>query len=272
MTEPNPVGAARFDATDLVAVAGRSGEYAVTLDDGWLSLVAIHGGYMVALATRAAEATVPDRVVRTVATSFIRRGRPGPAHLVVTPIRLGRTVAQVAVELRQDDRTVLTARVTMGDPALRSDPPTEPAPLDLPPPGACVTAMPVNAPNHFSRADGLLDPSSLPFSHGPVLASRGYIRPLVGPADAAWLTMACDWFPPPAFVRLTPPTGGVSIDMLTHIHRVPTDPGQWLAAWFELESGHDGLAVERGRILTPDGLPVADSVQTRLLVGERRVD
>ncbi|MFV0524888.1 MAG: thioesterase family protein [Acidimicrobiales bacterium] len=272
MTEPLTVGTARFDATDLVAVPGRSGEYTVDLDGAWMSLVAIHGGYMVALATRAAEAAVPGRAVRTVATSFIRRGNPGLARLVVEPVRHGRTIAQVKVDLVQDDDIVLGCRITMADPGLRSEPLDDPSPLALPPPKACVTAVPPNAPNHFTRAEGLLDPSSTPFSQGPELVSRGYIRPRLGEPDAAWLTMACDWFPPPAFVRLTPPVGGVSVDMVTHIHRPNTPPGDWLAGWFELESGHDGLAVERGRITTLDGRPVAESVQTRLLVGERRVD
>ena len=84
--------------------------------------------------------------------------------------------------------------------------------------------------------------------------------------DAAWLAMASDWFPPPAFVRLAPPTGGVSIDLTTHIHR----PGlmlardEWLVAEFAIENSAGGLAVEHGRISRDDGTVVAESLQTRL--------
>ncbi len=76
------------------------------------------------------------------------------------------------------------------------------------------------------------------------------MRPLEARAvDAAWLAMATDWFPPPAFVRLAPPTGGVSIDLTTHIHRrgLMLAADEWLAGAFEIEDSTGGLAVEHGR-------------------------
>jgi acyl-CoA thioesterase len=93
------------------------------------------------------------------------------------------------------------------------------------------------------------------------------VRPLEPrPVDAAWLAMASDWFPPPAFVRLDPPTGGVSIDLTTHIHRtdVVLGEGGWLTGSFEIETSGAGLAVEHGRIARGDGILVAESFQTRL--------
>ncbi|MEZ5297578.1 MAG: thioesterase family protein [Ilumatobacteraceae bacterium] len=130
----------------------------------------------------------------------------------------------------------------------------------------CVPIEPPNPVPHFLRADGLLDPSSLPFTDGPDTSVRGYVRPLAGErVDAAWLAMICDWFPPPAFVNVMPPAGGISVDMLTHIHRAtpPVGDDGWLAGWFEITSSHGALAAEHGRIVTPDGLAVADSIQTR---------
>ena len=76
-----------------------------------------------------------------------------------------------------------------------------------------------------------------------------------------------DWhFPPPAFVRLEPPTGGVSIDLTTHIHRPTVGLGEdeWLTGKFEIETSTGGLAVEHGVIATLDGVLVAESFQTRL--------
>ena len=96
---------------------------------------------------------------------------------------------------------------------------------------------------------------------------RGYIRPLdPRPLDAAWLAMASDWFPPPAFARLAPPTGGVSIDLTTHIHRPHYVLGaeEWLAGEFEIVESSAGLAVEHGRIVGPDGTLLVESIQTRL--------
>ena len=121
--------------------------------------------------------------------------------------------------------------------------------------------------SHFERVDALLDPASLPFSGGDRAMVQGYLRPLEGRrVDSAWLAMATDWFPPPAFVRLEPPTGGVSIDLTTHIHQPDLLLGDddWLCARFEIRTSTNGLAVEHGLITTDDGTPVAESLQTRL--------
>ena len=96
---------------------------------------------------------------------------------------------------------------------------------------------------------------------------RGYLRPLQGDrVDSAWLAMATDWFPPPAFVRLEPPTGGISIDLTTHIHRpeVALTGDEWLVGSFHVETSSAGLAVEHGVLATTDGTLVAESFQTRL--------
>ena len=97
---------------------------------------------------------------------------------------------------------------------------------------------------------------------------RGYGRPLEPrPVDAAWLAMATDWFPPPAFVNLEPPTGGISVDLTTHVHRTMPDLGErWLAASFEILTSSGGLATEHGRIATEDGVLIAESMQTRWMI------
>lgn len=89
---------------------------------------------------------------------------------------------------------------------------------------------------------------------------RGYLRPLERqPVDRAWLAMATDWFPPPAFVRLEPLVGGVSIDLTTHIHQpdVVLGADDWLTGSFEIDTSTGGLAVEHGRIEHTDGTLVA---------------
>ena len=94
-----------------------------------------------------------------------------------------------------------------------------------------------------------------------------YVRPLERRlVDAAWLVMAADCFPPPAFARAEPPTGGMSIDFTVHVHRSELAPGDdgWLAGSFEIHDSTGGLAVERGRITQLDGTVVAESFQTRL--------
>jgi acyl-CoA thioesterase len=255
-----------FDrTTTLVAGPYEPGRFGVVLDDGWSSLVGIHGGYLSALTVKGAEAVAGiDRPVRTVTTSFLRTGRPGPAEVVVRTIRAGRTVSTVTADVVQESKILVTSRLTLLTERTGVEW-TAPQPIDVLPLDECVDFS--TDVGHFDQAIGRLDPRRMPFSDGPQARVSGYIRPLEPRViDPAWLAMASDWFPPPAFVRLAPPTGGVSIDLTTHVHR----PGlhladdEWLVADFAIDDSTGGLAVEHGRITLPDGTIVAESLQTRL--------
>ncbi|MDP1795470.1 MAG: thioesterase family protein [Acidimicrobiales bacterium] len=257
---------AGFDRTTaLVADPERPGEFAVELDPGWSSLVGIHGGYMSALTVRAAEAVAgPDRVVRTATTSFLRTGKPGPATVVVRTVRAGRALTTATADLVQDGRILVASRLSLLTERHGIEW-TERAPIDVMPVDQCVRIE--TEVGHFDMADGWLDPRSVPFTNGTRARVSGYIRPLEPrPIDSAWLTMASDWFPPPAFVRVAPPTGGVSIDLTTHVHRPGLVLGddEWLTAEFSIQNSTGGLAVEHGRVTTLEGTVVAESFQTRL--------
>ena len=104
-----------FDRTTaLVPSAEKPGEFGVELDDGWSSLVGIHGGYMSALTVVAAEATAgTDRTARTITTSFLRTGQPGPATVVVRTIRSGRSITTATADVVQDDKILVTSRLTL---------------------------------------------------------------------------------------------------------------------------------------------------------------
>lgn len=264
-----------FDRTTSlaqIALAPIDGDHAgaavftAMLDEAWTSLVGIHGGYMCALAVRGAELLVPGRPVRTVTTSFLRTGAAGPARLTMRLVRSGRSLATVDAELSQAGKIVTTSRLTLMD----QRPGVEwhaPALADMAPIEDCVPLDPPTRVVHLDQAEAVLDPSSIPFTNGARAMVRGYFRPLENrPVDSAWLAMACDWFPPPAFVRVDPPVGGVSIDLMTHVHQshLVLGPDEWLKAAFEIEHSIGGLAVEHGRIVAPDGSLVAESFQTRL--------
>lgn len=260
------VSAADFDRTTVPsAIEGRPGEFAVELDPGWASLAGVHGGYMSAITVRAAELCVPGRPVRTVSTGFLRPGQVGAAELEVRTVRDGRSFTTLLVDLRQDGRPVLTSRITMM--AERSGAEwSDKVEPDLPPPAECVPFEFPAAVINAARVESGFDPDRLPFDPERALV-RGWIRPLEArPIDAGWLAMAVDWFPPPAFSRADAPVGGVSIDLVTHIHRadIVLDSDEWLAGSFEVPTSSDGLAVEQGRITTMDGTVVAESFQTRL--------
>lgn len=242
--------------------------FAVDLPQDWSALIGIHGGYLTTLAVRGAELVVPDRAVRTITTSFLRPAHPGPAQLRVCEQRRSKSISTAMVEIRQCNRPVTTSRLTLISPQSGVEWRSL-EPIDLPPIDECVPITPPNPVAHFERARGLLDPSSLPFTDGPRAMVRGYLRPLEHrPIDAAWLAMASDWFPPPAFVRLAPPLGGISVDLTTHVHHTvdALDDDEWLTASFEVTTSAGGLATEHGRIATVDGDVLAESFQTRWMV------
>ena len=255
-----------FDRTTaLLPVETRPGEFLVDLHGGWSSLVGMHGGYMSALAVRAAESLAPDRVVRTTSTSFLRSGTVGPAVLTVREVRRGRSMTTMVAELAQGDQILIVTRLTLMT-ARAGIEWSEPRPPDLPPPADCVRFTPPAHVVSFGRFELRFDPDRMPFS-GSRAGLTGYVRPLEArPIDAAWLVMAADCFPPPAFARTEAPIGGMSIDMVVHVHRsgfsLPDDG--WLVGSFEIDDSAGGLAVEHGRITQLDGTMVAESLQTRL--------
>ncbi|MEZ5235480.1 MAG: thioesterase family protein [Acidimicrobiales bacterium] len=255
-----------FDrATTVRPIDRRPGQFAVDLDPGWSALVGVHGGYLCALAVRAAELLTPGRVVRTMSTSFLRTARVGPAELSVREVRRGRSMTTAAVELVQADQLVLTSRLTLMVPGPGVEW-GELQPLGLAPVADCVTFTPEIDLANFDRFDLRFDPDRLPF-HDGLPAIGGYVRPLEArPVDAAWLVMAADCFPPPAFARAEHPVGGISVDLTVHVHRsgfVLADDA-WLTGRFEAQESTGGLAVEHGRLMHADGTAVAESFHTRL--------
>lgn len=257
--------ATAFDRTTAIRPTGTPGVFDAELAPEWSSLVGVLGGSLAAIAVRGIQTLAPGRDVRTVATSFVRPARPGPARLLVKKVHGGRSVTSAVAQLYQDDRLLLTTRTTLLAPRTGVEW-AHREPLVEIPPSACVPIEPPDGPlPHFAQADGVLDPGNLPFSGGTRAEVRGYVRPVERrPIDAAWLAMVTDWFPPPAFVRAAPPVGGISIDLVTHIHHtLPAHEADWLGAVFAIETSTGGLAVEHGKLATRGGLLLAESFHTR---------
>jgi acyl-coenzyme A thioesterase PaaI-like protein len=253
-----------FQASTSVTELG-DGRFSAELDPAWGSLVGIHGGYQVAIIANATARFRPGRPVRTLTTSFLRPGRPGRVDLEIESVRQGRSLTTLSVQMRQGDSLLNTTRVTMVD--RRNGPSwSSPAPTSIRPMSECVPIDPPPMVNHFVHAEAFIDPDFIPFTHGDRALVRGYFRPLDShPIDAAWLAMAVDWFPPPAFVRIDPPAGGISVDLTTHIHATlpPLAADEWLTASFEVATSIDGVALERGWIAGPLGNVLAETFHTR---------
>jgi len=247
-------------------VLGADGVVRAEFDESWTSLRGVHGGYATAIAVRAAEALAPGRAVRTVAMSFLRPAEVGAAEVVLEVARHGRSITTLEGAIRQGDRVASTVRVTLTAPTAPG-PANEwsSPPLDRPVPfEQCVRFTPPPMIRHFEHADVRLDPATIPGDGGEARVA-GHVRPLDGrPVDAAWLAMVGDWFPPTPFRRLTPPTGGVSVDYTVHIHRLP-EPGdvRWLEGVFAARTSSGGLALEHGTLASADGLLLAETFHTR---------
>lgn len=257
-----------FDRTTAVTpIADDPGAFIADLDPAWSSLVGIHGGYLAAISVRAVEAVAAStgHLVRTVATSFLRPGKPGPAEVRVEAVRVGRSVSSYATTITQAGRLLNTGRVTLTAPRAGEAWET-PTVNPLPPIDDCVPPDPPDGIRHFEHAVALIDPAHVPFSGQDEARIGGYVRPVEdGPIDAPWLVMLADWFPPVAFTRVMPPTGGISIDLVVHVHRTLDALAEesWLSGSFSAAISQDALALEHGEIRDPDGRVIAESFHTR---------
>jgi acyl-CoA thioesterase len=259
-----------FDTTTaLRPVDDDPNRFTVDLDPVWSSLIGMHGGYLVAVAVRAAQAEVGDRPIRTVTTSFLRPGQAGPAEVDVEVVRRGRSISTLTVTISQSSRAVVVSHITAAD-AVEGTAWETTGKLDLAPIEDCVPITPPPGVGHFEHGVARLDPADLPFSHGPLARVAGYMRPIEPRAiDAAWLAMALDWFPPASFSRIDPPAGGISISYTVHVHRTidALGDGEWLGGIFRADISEGAMALEKGLITDPSGRIIAESFHTRWTAG-----
>jgi acyl-CoA thioesterase len=155
-----------FDKTTALSFDGGGQQAVAELDPSWASLRGIHGGYLTAIAVRAAETRIAGQAVRTVTTSFLRPAAVGPLHVTVDDVRRGRNVTVQHVGLAQEGRWVASVRVTSTTPTPGTQWNTAPS-LVLPPRQVCEPIQPPPDVRHFEQAEALLDPADRPFAHGP---------------------------------------------------------------------------------------------------------
>jgi acyl-coenzyme A thioesterase PaaI-like protein len=195
----------RFDEDTAVSLVA-AGRYSVQLHRDWSIGNAMHGGYVLAVACRAALADDAHPDLVSVAANFLRRAEPGAAEAVVERTRTGRRMGFSRVQLVQDGTSVLDAIVTTG--ALNDDPPvwTEVSEVDNVPPDF-ETAVPEWGgfrPPMQGLRDVHLDPR-MPFLRGdmsgpPVMS--GWLRFSDGrDPDALAMAYLCDALPPVTFAQ-----------------------------------------------------------------------
>ena len=262
-----------FDADTAVIDAG-AGRYAATVSDRW-SLVAGHanGGYGLAICLQAlrAQAAYPDPIA--VSATYLRRLEPGPAEVLVEPIRTGRRLSVAEGRLMQDGKEKLRVVANFADleaasgrTDLRNCAPA------LPPPEECVElASHVDMPA-LTLAERLEYrypdlPGWRAGTPGARLEERFWMRlaadPQAGPRDADTLALAVlvDMASPP--VLDLGEFGSTTIELTVHVRGRPA-PG-WLACRASTRHIIDGYHDEDFEIWDSTGHLVAQSRQLALL-------
>jgi hypothetical protein len=214
-------GSYRFDRATAVTAEAAPGVWAATVDPSFSVGGRTNGGYLLAVATRAALAEAEaaggqhlDPVA--VSGAFVAVAPPGPVQIVAEVLRAGRgsTVVRAAVRSAAGaPARYLEATVTFGtlpeaaddlDPAehLHDLVPT----VDLPPEEECVR-LPTQGPGFevalMGEMSERLDPASLGWTRGQpsgVGELRGWVRfDDDRPVDPLALVLAADCLPPATF-------------------------------------------------------------------------
>jgi acyl-Coa thioesterase superfamily protein/acyl-CoA thioesterase superfamily protein len=250
------------------AVAGGPDRFTARVDPGWTVAGRPNGGYLLALAARAAleGAGQPDPLA--VSAHFLSPADPGPAELEVRRLRAGRSLSTAGVTLTQAGAPRLEALVTAG----RIDPDAAPGwrratgPAGLAPVEACLPARP-ELPGG-QRADLLdhlelrVDPATtgwLAGRPGGGLDMRGWVRFADGrPPDPLGLLQVVDALPPSSF-DLGLPSWAPTVELTVYLRGLPA-PG-WLACVVRGQLWQGGWFDEEAEVWDAAGRLVAQSRQ-----------
>jgi acyl-CoA thioesterase len=261
-----------FREATAVRLAGEN-TWDTQFAENWDIMGNTNGGYMLAIASRAASEAAGGRDPVTITGHYTRPGHTGPATARTELVRSGRRFSVVRTSLFQDDAVVLDTLGTFiepgGEPSavLLSDA----EPVDLPPPEDCVLAVPGDdapfPPPSVGQVEMRLDPRMAELFAGkplgePVVA--GWIRLKGGePLDAHTLIMAADAFPPTTFNAGLPVGWTPTVELTVHV-RFPRASG-WIRCEFRSRFISGGFIEEDGLFWDDDKRLVAQSRQLALV-------
>lgn len=252
----------RFDDDTAVSLLA-AGRYAVHLHGEWSIGNALHGGYLLSVACRAALADDPHPDLLSVTANFLRRAEPGPAEVLVEPTRSGRRVGFSRALVVQGGEPVLDALVTAG--TLTAEPEVwtdlsgvdwvEP---DFEAPGPLWKGF---QPPMLGLRDVYVDPR-MPFLSGDFTGPRvmsGWLRFSDGrPPDALAMPFLCDALPPVTFAQARfgwAPT----IQLSLSVRALPAPGPCWVTMRGGLEAG--GYMDEQIEVWDRSGRLVAHGYQ-----------
>jgi acyl-CoA thioesterase len=268
-----------FDLATAATPLG-DGRYAVELAESFTVLGAPNGGYLLAVAARAAGIEVADggepHECLGASVAYARAMSCGTAVVRVAVDRRGARVSQVHAEFEQDGKTSVRALLSMGrirdGAAVRV--PGRPR-IDLPPPEECI-AVPTGGPpgsgvTIMDRVELRIDPATAWFERPDELSApevRGWVRLAGGRrADALGLLFLCDVLPPSTFMIGS--TGWVPTIQLSAYVKARASDG-WLTARQYARSVSGGLLDQGCDLWDSSGVLVASATQLAMVrFGER---
>ena len=256
-----------FAAATAVRQAGDStweGEIA----PGWDIAEAANGGYLLAIAARAATAASgrPDPV--SVTAHYLAPGRPGPVTVVTSVLKEGKRFSTVSALLSSEERPLAAVLGSFselwGDSGAER---VESAPPDRPPPEECIVVEPTDTfpPPFVGRVELRLHPDMARFAEvpGPPRVA-GWFRLRHGePIDTLALLVAVDSFPPTVFFSNLPIAWVPTLELTAHVRARPA-PG-WLRCAFTTRFISGGFLEEDGELWDSTGRLVAQSRQLALV-------
>lgn len=267
-----------LSATRLTRLA--AGSYRSDCDATWAQGRGLYGGLVAALFTRAleAEAGAGQRLVR-MTTCFTSPFAPGPAELVVTPVRTGRNVSVLRGVLTNvgADAPAASCLATLARPRPSSLVHHALTVPKVPPPEALADGpRELYLPTFASRFEFRQCLGPAPFSGAAQARVGGWCRSREGaPFDPALVVALLDAWSPAA-VGVAPAWCPVaSLEMTVHFLVPLPDASARSDEWLLYDASCDhiegGLADERAVIFDARGAPLATAQQlVALLPGEAR--
>lgn len=252
------------------------GEYQAELDAQWdVGSGKLHGGYLLALVTKAAVAGLAADIGTkspldpvAVSAEFLAAPDAGPARVRTQVLKRGRTVSVTRAELYQGDRLMLHSTVTAGTLLTGAEAPT-PEWAQLPEQPAEPPADAI-ATTDFDRTVPLagacevrLDRSTVSYLRketGPPVI-KGWTRPHGEQPDVLFALMASDILPPVLFNVSRP--GWSPTVQLTALMRARPAPG-WLRVITSARQVGNGWFDEDCVIMDATGTLICQSRQLAL--------
>jgi acyl-CoA thioesterase len=260
-----------FDLATAVVPTGEG--FTGTVDPGWTIGSRPNGGYLLAMATRAALAVARQPHPLAASAHFVAPPSPGPADLKVRLLRNGRSVSSSRVTLVQEGHPRLEALVSGGrlEKDDRPDWAADAEPPELAPVEECVRGQ-TELPGGVRVAilehlDVRLDPSTVGWLKGDPggrLEMLGWVRFSDNrPPDPLGLLQVVDALPPASFelgiMRWAP-----TVEMSVYVRGLPADG--WLRCIVRGKLLQGGWFDEEAEVWDEHGRLVA---QSRQLAGAR---